>query len=204
MAKYHRCQQYSDEYDNLRRGLPTSSRFDKIITPTGKASTSWQDYAFQLVAERLSHEPDDQYASMWMDRGLEIEPEAVEAYELINEVNTETIGFVTNNEGTIGCSPDRLIGNIGLLEIKSPKAATVLKYRHKKEIDAKYKPQLQGQLYVTEREWVDIFAYHPDIYPCCIRVERDDSYIKKMAGLLDDFVSFIAEIYEKENKLLIK
>lgn len=201
MPILHQCDQYSDEYARLRLGMPTSSKFEKLISPLGAPSKQWKQYAYHLIAEKLLNRQIDTYTSPFMERGLGLEPEAVEFYELQNEVKTERIGFVTDDESRWGCSPDRLIGEDGLLEVKSPMPATQVEYLLTGKIDMKYWPQLQGQLFVTERQWVDIIAYHPELPPSIIRVERDVEFIASLEALLIEFNTFTAEVMTKINTM---
>src|SRR5689334_10779581 len=112
--------QYSEEYDRLKLGMPTSSHFHKIITPQGKPSKQWREYACVLIAERILQRKIEFYNSPAMERGLIVEAEAADWYEFDQDVTVQRIGFITDDNRTIGCSPDRLVGDDGLLEIKAP------------------------------------------------------------------------------------
>ena len=201
MPILHDCDQHSEAWDRLRLGIPTSSNFLKIITPLGRPSDQHEKYAYHLIAERLLDRSVNTYTSEWMERGSMLESDAVEFYEMVKETKTERIGFITNDEKTIGCSPDRLIGEDGLLEIKVPAPQTQVEYLLTGKVDKKYWPQLQGQLFVSERKWVDICAYHPELPPSIIRVERDDVFIACLEKLLADFNDFISTVMEKINAM---
>jgi hypothetical protein len=189
--------QGSDEWDELRRGVPTASSFRKIVTAVkGQLSASWQDYAVELMAAELkvSTPPPP---SFWMEWGSEHEPYAVAAYELITGRKTEQVGFVwPDDHERYGCSPDRLVGDDGLLEVKCPKPETVLEY-HLTGFPKDYKPQVQGQLLVTGRKWCDFLAYHPELKPYLVRVERDEKYILALSEALDEFCAKLAELRAK-------
>ena len=120
MPIFHDVAQYSEEYDRLKLGLPTSSHFHKIITPQGKPSKQWREYACVLIAERILQRKIEFYNSPAMERGLIVETEAADWYEFDQDVTVQRIGFITDDNRTIGCSPDRLVGDEGLLEIKAP------------------------------------------------------------------------------------
>lgn len=197
MPKYHFCDQYSEEYEKLRLGLPTASNFHKIITPTGKPSTQWQNYAYHLIAERILGRKVDTYTSPAMEIGLEMEPYAVAYYECAKDIETKQVGFVTNDAASIGCSPDRLVGEDGLLQIKCPMPHTQVRYWLEGKLDDKHKPQLQGELYITRRHWIDIVSWHPELPRTTIRVERDEVYIACLDKLLLDFNSFIMGVMHK-------
>lgn len=197
MPILHHCEQNSDEWDRLRLGIPTSSSFDKIITPLGKPSRQWEKYGFHLIAERLLKRKVDSYTSEWMERGALTESDAAEFYELVKDIKLEPIGFITNDAGTIGCSPDRLIGEDGLLEIKVPKPNTQVEYLLTGKIGREYWPQLQGQLFISGRKWVDILAYHPELPPSIMRVERDIEFIACLERQLEEFTCFIEQVMTK-------
>jgi hypothetical protein len=197
MPILHDCVQYSDEYDRLRLGLPTSSNFHKIITPGGVPSKQWQDYACHLLAERVLERKVDTYTSRPMERGLIVEAEAAEWYELDSDQVTQKIGFVTTDDGKVGCSPDRLVGEDGLLELKCPLPQTQMEYWITGEVDDRFRPQLQGQLYITGRKWVDIVCWCEELPKVVMRVEPDEKYIEKLARELDIFNHFIERIMER-------
>jgi hypothetical protein len=116
--KIHTCDQGSPEWMQLRLGIPTSSSFDRIITPkTCKKSAQWDAYKYELIAERCIGHPQEEFMSWDMQRGKTEEINAVRLYELHNDMDTIPVGFITNDAGTIGASPDRLVGDNGLLEI---------------------------------------------------------------------------------------
>lgn len=188
----HDVQQGTTEWLTLRSGIPTASMFSKIITPkTGKASESQYGYQNALLAERLMGRPLTEHVSFWMERGSNMEAEAVAFYEFQRDVTTVPIGFVTNDAKTIGASPDRFIENDddGALEIKCPSPAQHVQYLLWKEnsVDRAYYPQIQGQLWICEKKWVDILSYHPEMAPALVRVYRDEEYIAKLSAAVNAF-----------------
>ena len=112
-------------------------------------------------------------------------------YETQFDCDTQPVGFVTTDDGMVGCSPDRLVGEVGLLELKCPAPQTQVAYLVDRAVDAKYKPQTQGQLFVTGREWVDVFAYHPELPFVPVRTERDEVFIKCLEALLQSFNDYM-------------
>ncbi len=201
MLKYD-VEQGSVEWHQARLGIPTASDFKRIITPTGMASKQADDYADQLLAELISGETVESWSgSSWTERGKELEPEAALFYEQTYGVKAEIVGFVTDDKRTMGCSPDRLVGDDGLLELKCCAPKTHIGYLLNPRVDREYYPQLQGQLFVTGRKWVDIMSYHPKIPPLVIRVERDDNYLFQMTGLM---ARFHAMMNEKKQNLISK
>jgi len=185
------CEQRSEAWNIARLGIPTASCFDKIYTPGGKASASWKRYAYHLIAERLLQRAVSTYTSPAMEQGVIVEADAAAWYELTEDVETSKIGFITTDDGKIGASPDRLVGEIGLLEIKCPQPAAQVEYLLTGKLDRTHYPQLQGQLYVSERAWVDVVAWSDELPSTVIRVERDEKYI---AGLAEQLIDFNREV----------
>lgn len=186
------CIQGSDEWFAARLGIPTASNFGKIITSLGKPSTSKVKYADQLLADWLAGKPIDAIeTSYWMNRGTELEQQARDDYTFKTDNEVEPIGFAyLDVKEQVGASPDGLIGDDGIQEIKCPKGSTLVGY-YGKPCPAKYYPQVQGELWVTGREWCDFYAWHPELMPYLIRVKRDESYIKLMAEEVEKFVKYL-------------
>jgi YqaJ-like recombinase protein len=183
----HNVIQGSTEWLAIRAGIPTASCFDKIITPKGKASTQAEKYLHKLLAEKLMGHPCIEFKGPWMERGNDLESDARAYYESMLELETEKVGFITNDARTIGASPDSLVGDDGLLEFKCPAEHTHVAYMLTRAVDAEYYPQVQGQLWVTGRTWLDIMSFHPEMPPVIIRVERDEKYIAIMAAAVTTF-----------------
>lgn len=183
----HNVQQGTTEWLRTRAGIPTASAFDRIVTPKGKPSTQAEKYMHMLLAERIMGRPVLQVQTHWMNRGHELEGEAVLYYENMRELDTTVIGFVTNDEKTIGASPDRFVGEEGLLELKVPAEHTHVGYLLTRALDAEYYPQVQGQLWVTGRKWLDIVSYHPEMPPAIVRVERDEAFIATLSQAVTRF-----------------
>lgn len=197
MPVIHDCIQGSESWERLRIGIPTSSSFDKIITPLGKPSKSWEKYAYFLIAERFLDRKINTYKSDAMENGKIIEEDAAADYELQTGNDTQIVGFVTNDAGTIGASPDRLVGDEGLLEVKCPMPQTQMEYLITGKIDREYWPQLQGQLFITGRKWVDIISFNPELPRSIIRVERDVEFIACLESLLGEFNAFLDQVTSK-------
>lgn len=194
----HNCIQGSQEWLSLRSGIPTASEFDSILTPGGKLSTAADKYMYRLLAERIMGHPTLQAVTTWMDRGTELEAKAVACYEFITDAETVKVGFITNDCRTWGASPDRLVGDDGLLEIKCPSEAVHVGYLlSNKGVDKAYYPQVQGQLWVTGRKWSDVLSWHPEMPEALIRVERDDEYIEKLGREVMLFSERLEEMTEK-------
>jgi hypothetical protein len=194
---FHDVAQYSEEHDRLRLGIPTSSNFHKIITPQGKPSKQWRGYACVLIAERLLYRKLEFYNSPAMERGLIVEAEAADWYEFDQDVTVESVGFITDDRHCMGCSPDRLVGDDGLLEIKAPLPHTQVEYWLSGEVSERFRPQLQGQLYVSQRSWVDILCWHDVLPKLVVRVEPEEKFIAALDRELRIFNYFIERVMEK-------
>ena len=132
-----------------------------------------------------------------MERGLIVEAEAADWYEFDQDITAQRVGFITDDEHTIGCSPDRLVGDKGLLEIKAPLPHTQVDYWLSGEVSERFRPQLQGQLYVSQRSWVDILCWHDVLPKLVVRVEPDDKFIAAFDRELQIFNYFIERVMEK-------
>ena len=168
--------QGTPEWLELRKGKFTASEFDKIM---GKETNQgYKDIIYRVAYERISGQSPATFKSDWMERGNELEPFARQFYELENNVEVEQVGFVESNEW-VGCSPDGLVGD-GMLEIKCPKFTTHIDYLMGDKFPIKYKAQIQGQMWVCERNWCDFMSYNEYLKAFIIRVERDEEYIKEL------------------------
>ena len=194
---YHDVRQYSDEYDRLKLGIPTSSHFHKIMTAQGKPSKQWREYACLLIAERILQRKIEFYHSPAMERGLIVEAEAADWYEFDQDVTVQRVGFITDDNHKLGCSPDRLVGDQGLLEIKAPLPHTQVEYWISGEVNERFRPQLQGQLYISQRSWVDILCWHDVLPKVVMRVEPDEQFIKTLDRELQIFNLFVESVMEK-------
>lgn len=188
MIVYRDIEQRSEEWFKLRLGIPTASEFKRIVTPGGKLSTQCEGYLDELLAEWILGVPLENFSSEWMLRGQELEPQARQAYEFLVEAKVEKVGFVTTDDGMIGASPDGFVGDSRLVEIKSPSEKVHVGYMRHREIDAEYKPQIQGTLWICERQAQDVVSYHPKLPMVVIPAERDDKYIALLDSALREFV----------------
>lgn len=188
-------EQGSAEWFRARAGIPTASEFSNILTPTGKIPTNSKvdNYRHKLLAEWLVGGEVESYQSQWMSRGQELEGSAREMYCFARDVKVDVVGFVTNDAGTYGCSPDGLIGDSRGLEIKCPAPHTHVSYLLKGKLPTEYIPQIQGSLMVTGRESWDFMSYHPQMAPLILTVERDEKYISDLAEALDRFLEVLEQ-----------
>ena len=194
------CQQNSPEWMEARRGKATASCFSKAIA--GGQGKTRKAYMIQLIAERMTGEPQDNYNNAAMQHGSETEPLAREYYKLINDVSVEQVGFIERDDD-IGGSPDGLIGGDGMLELKCPNSATHIGYIIDDRLPPIYKAQVQGQLWVAERQWVDFVSYDYRVAKrpyYCVRVWRDDKYIKELQEKIDMFIDQLHDMAKQLNQ----
>jgi putative phage-type endonuclease len=187
--KIHNCLQGTDLWHQIRLSKITASKFAILMGKTfGKTVYT---YAYEIVAEMLTGEWKEVSAKQ-MDWGHQNEPKARKNYKLATFNHVEEIGFIEHSE-MIGCSPDGLIGKSGMLEIKCPwNSSNHVISLSKKEVPAIYKAQVQGQLWVSERDWCDFVSYDPRIKDplkqlIIIRANRDESYIDELKNKVYKF-----------------
>jgi hypothetical protein len=199
---YRDVEQGSMEWYRLRIGKPTASMFHKIITPGGKLSEQRKPYMYRLIAERLLMESMSPAITVeWVERGKEMEPAAVHNFQFQNDVKLEPVGFVTDDTGLIGCSPDRLVKGVNeAVEIKCPAPWTQIGYL----IDGPgndYRPQVQGQFLVGGFERVHFYAYHDRMPAVHLVTLPDPAYLKVMNRLIRDFCEELEYFTDRARRL---
>jgi len=196
----HNCEQGTDEWLKVRLGKLTASNFSDVMAKgTGKTR---KDYMIKLATERLTGLPEESYTNSSMQWGIEHEAEARAYYESLYGRTVEQVGFVEMNE-FVGCSPDGLVGEDGLIEIKCPKSSTHVANILDNRMQTCYTAQVQGQLWVSERKWCDWISFDPRVTSnpfFMVRVERDDKYIRVLQEETEQFIKELQEIIEKLTK----
>lgn len=195
------------EWFNERLGKVTASRVADVIA---KTKTGWgssrANYAAQLVAERLTGKVTDSYRNAAMDWGIMTEPDARVAYEFLTDATVEQVGFVPHPTIAMsGASPDGLIGNDGLVEIKCPNTATHIEALLGQSVPGKYITQMQWQMACTGRKWCDFVSFDsrmPESMRLFVkRIERDTTAVRDLETSVSEF---LAEIDETVSRLLEK
>ncbi len=193
------CVQGSDEWHQARLGIPTASEFATVMAKgrgSGESKTR-RTYMLKLAGERMTKTPAENYTNGHFDRGKEMEPEARAAYAWEQDVDPELVGFITNDDGSAGCSPDGLIGADGVLEIKTKLPHLLIDATLRGTFPPEHKAQCQGALWITEREWVEIAVYWPDMRPFIKRAYRDEEYIGGLAEAVERFNDELTEMIEQ-------
>lgn len=179
--------QRDEAWFKRRAGKFTGSRFTDLMAKTKSGpAASRKNLITCLAIERLTGNCMDTYSNYAMQRGIELEPEALAAYEDNQLVVVESVDFIDHPKlDFVGVSPDGLVDGNGMVEVKCPLAEA--KHYEALRFGAhavEYKWQLQGQLWVSGREWVDAVSYDPrfpdDLALAIVRVERDEKALKEL------------------------
>jgi putative phage-type endonuclease len=193
-------EQRTEEWFNQRLGKVTASKVSDVIakTKTG-VSASRENYSTQLTLERLTNQKAEFYSNAAMEWGTATEPQARQAYEVYREVFVDEIGFIDHPIIAMsGASPDGLVGDDGLVEIKCPESKTQMETLLSQKVPNKYQPQMQWQMACTGRKWCDFVSYDPrmpeNLRIFVQRVERNDVYIKMLE---EEVRVFLEEIDQK-------
>lgn len=186
------CEQGSEEWFAARLGIPTASSFKDIITSQGKKASAFDRYANTLAAEILMGKTPEAFESEWMRRGTELEPQARAFYEFERDCDVPQVGFCLLDDGSAGASPDGLLTDRGL-EIKCPAPHTHVAYLAKGKCPAEYVPQVQGCMWICERDQWDFLSFHPDMPPLLITVNRDEKFIAELSCLVVQLTDRVAE-----------
>ena len=190
-------EQGTDAWFNARIGKVTASRVADLMAKTKTGySTSRDNYMAQLVCENLTKTKAEGFTNAAMEWGTEQEPFARAAYEAKTRVMVEEVGFVPHPSiEWAGASPDGLVGDDGLVEIKCPNTATMIDTLLTGKVPSKYNTQMQFQMACTGRAWCDYVVFDPRMPAKAQlfikRVFRDDAFIKEMEA---EIVNFLAEV----------
>lgn len=176
------CEQGTADWFAARLGIPTASEFSTCMAKGkgGAPSKTRTTYMMKLLGERMTGVLTDNFNNIHMERGKRLEAEAREVYGKIKGVWTDLVGFL--RRGAIGCSPDALIGDDGMTEIKTKLPHLQLEALLGGTVPSDHVAQVQGQLWVADREWLDFVSYFPDTPPLIVRVERDEAKIAEIAA----------------------
>ena len=195
MTDYKEIVQGSEDWLQARLGFVTASRVSDALA--GKDTETRKNYLWQLVAERLTKTQQAGFApNAAMIRGTEQEPIARAAYEAHSGVFVDQVAFVPHATiKWLGASPDGLVGDDGLVEIKNPNTATHLQYRKAGKVPTKYKNQMMLQLACTQRKWCDFVSFDSRLPTSkmlfIVRFEPKQDEIDEM---LDKIQVFLSEV----------
>ena len=194
--------QRTDEWFAARLGKVTASRVADVIDKTNTGpSASRENYATQLVLERLTNKQAESYTNSAMQWGTETEPMARQAYELKRGLFVNETGFVDHPTIEMcGASPDGLVGADGLIEIKCPNSATHMETILTQKVPAKYIPQMMWQMACTGRNWCDFVSFDPrfpeNLQIFIERVTYDPTYVRMLELEITQFLDEVTKKVE--------
>jgi len=191
-------EQRSEQWFTEKLGKPSASCFDRIITAKGAASKQSDGYMYELAGQRITGKHEDGYTNTFMQRGIDLEDEARDLFELVTGLNVTQVGLVCEDSERYLCSPDGLIMDQSAgLEIKSPIMKTHVEYLIKDQLPATYFHQAQGSMLVTGFSYWYFMSYYPAM-PVFIKIiDRDAQFCVALSKALDAFCDDLDALTEK-------
>jgi len=196
----YNIEQHSEAWHEARCVRVTGTRFKNLVSK--ETTDSYKDLVTNIACEIITGEAEETYVSPAMQYGIDTEPEARREYETITDVSVTQVGFVIPDEehkyhSWIGISPDGILPDDGILEIKCPLARTHFEYIERGVLPAEYRYQVQGQLFVTGFKYCHFMSYVPGMKPFIIEVLPDTELFELFNQRLD---KLIIEVQEKLTK----
>ena len=196
--KIYNFEQRTEDWYNIRKGKMTASNAETIIA-NGKGL---ETYIYNLMAEYYSSAEKENYINADMQRGIDLEPEAKIEFQFYTGLDIKEVGCVELNEYILA-SPDGLIGDDGLIEIKCPNDSIYFKLLLSDNIKPEYIAQMQMQMYVTDRQYCYFVSYNPNFEKSLYikKINRDEEMIEKLKKGLERGTELIKEIKENFRKV---
>ena len=190
--------QRTPEWIEIKRGKMSASNAETIIA-NGKGL---ETYIYNLMAEYYSSAEKENYINADMQRGIDLEPEAKIEFQFYTGLDIKEVGCVELNEYILA-SPDGLIGDDGLIEIKCPNDSIYFKLLLSNNIKPEYIAQMQMQMYVTDRQYCYFVSYNPNFEKSLYikKINRDEEMIEKLKKGLERGTQLIKEIKENFRKV---
>lgn len=191
--------QGSAEWLTDRAGIPSASELDAIISPLGKPrdSKGVETYLAQKLAEKWTGQPLEDFGSWQMEQGISVEERARKWLPLFLGRDVEQVGFITNDAGTLGCSPDGIIGDEIGVEIKCPQAKAHVSHLIANKLPLAYVAQVQCGLFITGfQEWLFV-SYHKDFPKLVLHIKPDEQFHAALAEALASFTVRLEEGFQK-------
>ncbi len=199
----HGCEQMTLEWIRLHFGIPTAACLDQLLTPEFELRKGEmpKTLIYKKVAEKIQNRPliDLSQSSFMMEQGMIIEEEARPWFELEYEKKVTRVGFITTDDGRVGCSPDGLIlGDAGIdgcmidprncgIEIKCPAAHTHVKYLVNGVLPKEYVAQVYGSMFVTGfKKWIFV-SYRRGFPSLVLEIPTQQAIMDKIASAVDSF-----------------
>jgi putative phage-type endonuclease len=199
--------QRTDDWYAARCGKATASRFKDAIAAlkSGAPAQAQRDYLTELVVERLTQQPIQRFQNAAMTWGTEQEPAARAAYERVTGTSVEETGFIAHDILLAGCSPDGLVDWDGLVEIKCPWNTAVHIETLLNGMPADHIPQVQGQMWITGRQWCDFVSFDPrmpaELQLHVQRINRDPAYVADLERRVTEFLAEVGTQVEALRRL---
>jgi YqaJ-like recombinase protein len=215
---YRGITQASEEWWELRRGIPTASEFHRFLTSdfelkhpqtkkaqeSGELNASLFTYCCEKIAERergpmLDAQSEANFSSFATEQGKMFEKLARSWFELEFGVEIEEVAFVKSADDLCGCSPDGLIGDTAGIEIKAPQGVNHVRYLLEGILPPDYMHQVHGSLYVTGRERWHFVSYNETISTAAfhIVVERDEAIMRRIGNSIEQFCCILDQLEKK-------
>lgn len=200
-AVIYNCEQGSPEWFEARRGIPTASNFATVMAlgKGGGESKTRRKYMLQLAGEILTGESMETYSNQHMERGKEMEDEIRRLYAFQRDVELERVGFIRRR--LTGCSPDALIGKKKMLEIKTTLPDLLIDIHLRGEFPPAHMAQCQGNLWVAEREEIDIAIGWKKMPLYIQTIHRDERYISGLEKAVYEFCSELAYVVQQMRRI---
>ncbi len=191
-------EQRSEAWFKAKAGNPGASEMDNIITSEGKPSKSRMDFMYKMAAERIRGKSDESFQSQAMLDGNLKEAEARETFQFITGLEVQQVGMIYKDEKKlIHCSPDGVIGDNAVYEVKCPLGKTHAKYLAENKLPTPYFVQVQSSLYISEREYWWFMSYCDGMNPLILKVFPEKVFQRALKIELEIFCSQLSEIVEK-------
>lgn len=194
----HRFNQKSVEWLSARAGIPTASEFDNLVTPEWKVRTGGMpaSYLAKKLAERWLGGPLAESGTFIMDQGNILEEEAIPFAEMELGTEIDRVGFITTDDGKVGCSPDGMFSNGSGIEIKCPTAHVHCGYLLNGQVPKEYAAQVHGSMFVTGAKSWRFLSYRRNFPPLLLTVRRDEAIQEQLSLALEVFNTALAHAYE--------
>lgn len=192
----HNIEQQSEAWHEIRCGRVTGTRFKALVAK--ETTDTYKDLVTNIACEIITNRAEETYSNANMEKGLETEPIARKEYEVLFDTEVKTVGFITPEEDHkyydwIGISPDGLLSDNGLLEIKCPLMRTHLEYIEADKLPSEYRYQVQGQLFVSGLAYCDFMSFVQGMKPFIIRVYPDTELFAEFERRLDILIQQVAQ-----------
>ena len=196
----HEMEQRTPEWDEVRAGKITGSVAKKLVTPTGKRSTQYKSEIGRIIAESQGWQPAEFIKpTFWMERGVDIEPEARNWFQIEMGLKVHEVGFMEHDSGLAGFSPDGYVEEEGLIipvELKCPKPSTHVTWWLEGGLPKEHAGQCHFGLAITDAPYMYFQSYCPNAAPLLEKVEATE-YTKLMKEAIGDFIEELAEAQQR-------